>query len=91
MYQVASNRVVDNFAAKDPKLSLARLGIDVLPDALSASSRVTHITVLNLKHNSLQLVPSELFLCLTQLQEVDVSQVRQSQCLEHLVDKMRWH
>lgn len=74
--QVASDRVTDNFAAENPKLSLARLGIDVLPDALSASSRVTHITVLNLKHNSLQLLPSELFMCLTQLEEVDVSEVR---------------
>lgn len=69
--------MADNFATKDPKLSLARLGIDVLPNALSAScSRVTHVTVLDLKHNSLQLLPSRLFLCLTQLEEVDVSQVR---------------
>lgn len=73
---MASHRVDDNFAAENPKLSLARLRIDVLPDALIASSRVTHITVLDLKHNSLQLLPSELFLCLAQLEEADVSQVR---------------
>lgn len=70
--------MADNLAAGNPNLSLARLGIDVLPDALSASSRVTHITVLDLKQNSFQLLPSELFLCLTQLEDVDVSQV--SEC-----------
>ena len=67
--------MAENFASENPKLSLARLGINMLPDALSTSSRVIHITVLDLKHNSLQLLPSELFLCLTQLEEIDVSQV----------------
>lgn len=73
--QVASDRVRDNFATKNPKLCLAGLGIDTLPDALCTTSRVTHVTMLNLKNNNLQLLPSELFLCLTQLEEVDVSKV----------------
>eukprot|EP00903_Cladosiphon_okamuranus_P005338 g5336.t1 len=76
--EVVSDRVAHNFAAENPKLSLAKLGIDVLPGALTASSRVTHINVLDLKHNALQLLPCELFLCLTQLEEIDVSQNRLS-------------
>lgn len=75
--QVASGRIIDNLAAENPKLSLARLGIDALPEALSdTSSRTAHITMLDLKHNKLQLLPSELFMCLTQLEEVDISEVR---------------
>lgn len=74
--QVASGRMIDNLVAKNPKLSLARLGIDALPEAFSdTSSRMTHITALDLKHNKLKLLPSELFLCLTQLEEVDISEV----------------
>lgn len=74
--KVASNRVADTLAAESSRLSLARIGIDALPGELTASNRVTHITVLDLKHNALQILPSEVFLCLTQLEEVDVSKVR---------------
>jgi len=68
--------VIENLAAENPKLSLARLGIAAMPEALIASSRMPHIKVLDLKHNKLQLIPSELFLCLTHLQEFDISKVR---------------
>ncbi|CAM9338449.1 unnamed protein product [Ectocarpus sp. 8 AP-2014] len=74
--QVASNRVADALAAESSRLSLARIGIDALPGDLTASNRVTHITVLDLKHNALQILPSELFLCVTQLEEVDASKNR---------------
>lgn len=50
----------------------------ILPEAIltpNTRSLVAHITVLDLKQNALQLLPSELFLCLTQLQEMDASEV----------------
>lgn len=78
--QVATDRVTYNFESQASKLSLARLGIDALPESLlttNRSSELGHIVVLDLKHNALQLLPSELFLCLTQLQEVDASEVMQ--------------
>lgn len=84
-------------ANKNPKLSLARLEIDMLPERLMATnSSVTHITVLDLKHNRLQLLPCELFLCLTQLEELDVSQVskvkHQPVCLLSLLNILwRFH
>lgn len=77
--QVASDRVAENLTNEAPTLTLARLEIDVLPEALlapGARCRVAHIMVLNLKHNHLQLLPSELFLCMPQLHEMDVSEVR---------------
>lgn len=52
-----------------------------LPEAIlmpKARSLVAHITVLDLKRNALQLLPSELFLCLTQLQEMDAREVGSS-------------
>lgn len=73
---MAFDLVEEILANENSKLSLARLGIDMLPERLRATSRVTHITVLDLKHNRLQLLPSELFLCLTQLEDLDVSEVR---------------
>lgn len=76
--KVASNRVADALAAESSRLSLARIGIDALPGDLTASNRVTHITVLDLKHNALQIFPSELFLCVSQLEEVDASKVRET-------------
>lgn len=75
---MASDRVEKILAEGNPRLSLARLGIDMLPEELSITSRVTHITALDLKHNRLQLLPSELFLCLTQLEDLDVSEVRRN-------------
>ena len=70
--------MANNLRAAAARFCLARLGITSLPEAIlmpKAKGLVTHITVLDLKQNALQLLPSELFLCLTQLQELDASQV----------------
>ncbi|CAM9765969.1 unnamed protein product, partial [Scytosiphon promiscuus] len=75
LQQVTADRIAQNFAGKNPRLSLARLGIDAFPAPLTSSARpVSHITILNVKHNALGLVPSELFLCLIQLEELDLSE-----------------
>lgn len=75
--QVASDRV-RNLSQGAAILSLARLGIDTLPEDLLESrsnTEVVHLIVLDLKQNILQLLPSELFMCLSSLQELDVSEV----------------
>lgn len=70
--------MANNLRTAASRFSLARLGMTSLPEAIlmpKARSLVAHITVLDLKRNALQLLPSELFLCLTQLQEMDASEV----------------
>ena len=70
--------VTRNLRTKASRFSLAKLGITFLPEAIltpKARNLVAHITILDLKQNALQLLPSELFLCLTQLQEMDASEV----------------
>ena len=70
--------MANNVRTRASRFSLVRLGMAILPEAIltpNARSLVAHITVLDLKQNALQLLPSELFLCLTQLQELDASQV----------------
>lgn len=78
LVQAVAREIRDNLETGAPKLSLARLDMDILPESILEQrdcTQVAHIRVLDLKHNALQLLPSELFLCLTQLQEVDVSKV----------------
>lgn len=53
---------------------LAGLGLELLPGFL-LTTKYEHLAVLDLKRNLLALLPSELFLNLTRLQEVDVSEV----------------
>lgn len=70
--------MANNLMTAASRFCLARLGMTTLPEAIlmpKASSLVAHITVLDLKQNALQLLPSELFLCLSQLQEIDASEV----------------
>ncbi|CAM9274922.1 unnamed protein product, partial [Hapterophycus canaliculatus] len=74
LQQVTSNRVAQNFAGKNSRLSLAKLDIDAFPAPLTSSRRVSHITILDAKRNALTLVPSELFVCLTELEELDLSE-----------------
>lgn len=57
------------------KLILSGLDLDVLPHALLAVKH-DRLVVLHLQRNKLALLPSELFLRLTELQEIDVSEVQ---------------
>lgn len=72
-----------NLASKDPTLSLKGLGVDVVPDSLLAPKDTGHLEGLDLKRNSLQLLPSELFLSLNQLQELDISEVWRNKSKHH--------
>lgn len=56
------------------RLVLSGLGLDALPDVL-LSAKHDRLSVLQLQRNTLALLPSELFLNLKGLQEMDVSKV----------------
>lgn len=65
----------DQGSSTHAKLILSGLDLDVLPHALLAAKH-DRLVVLHLQRNKLALLPSELFLNLSELQEIDVSEVQ---------------
>lgn len=74
--QMASTRIKEHLLSPGGAyLNLSRLLLGVLPEALVAK-RIEHLLVLNLRRNNLEILPCELFLRQTQLEELNVSEVR---------------
>lgn len=74
--QMVSTRIKEHLLSPGGAyLNLSRLLLGVLPEAL-VSKRIEHLLVLNLRRNNLEILPCELFLRQTQLEELNVSEVR---------------